>query len=129
MRHSVAVDDLDRIKEAPLLYRQPQDLLAGQPLERRLVDRVRGLQELLPRPRLDDRRHLLAEEEVLDLLVALLGQDPDLVLAVLLEASDLLLLDLLRPGVLLDPLAREDLDVDDRPLDPRRDLQGGVANV
>src|SRR5882724_180439 len=129
VRIGLPVDDLDRVEQPPLVDRQPQDLLPGQPLERRLVERVAGLQQLLAGPRLDHRRHLLAEEEVLDLLVALLGENPHLVLDVLFEAPDLLLLDLLRSRVLLDALAGEDLDVDDRPLDPRRDLERRVPHV
>ena len=71
----------------------------------------------------------LPTQQVADLLVALLGEDPHLVLDVLLEPGDLVLLDLLGPHVLLDPLAREDLDVDDRALDARRHLEDGVADV
>ena len=65
----------------------------------------------------------------LTLLVALLADDPDLVLDVLLDPRDLVLLDLQGAEVLLDALAREDLDVDDRALDPRRALERGVADV
>ena len=78
---------------------------------------------------LDDRAGLLAGEQLGDLLVALLGHDPRLVADVLLEAIDLVLLDLESASVLLDALAREDLDVDDGAVDARRRLQARVTHV
>src|SRR6202521_4217098 len=129
VRVGLAVDDLHRVEQPLLVDRQAHDLLSRQPLEDRLGDRRAGLEQLLAGARLDRGGDLLAVQQVADLLVALLGQDPHLVLDVLLQPGDLLLLDVLRPLVLLDALAREDLDVDDRALDPRRHLEAGVAHV
>src|SRR5439155_10019002 len=56
---------------------------------------------------------VLPHEKVLQLLVALHLDDDALVLEVLLDEADLLLLDRLRPLVLVDPASREHLDVDD----------------
>ena len=56
-------------------------------------------------------------------------ENADLVLQVLLHHVELFLLDRLGPVVLLDALAREDLDADDDPLDARRADEGGVAHV
>src|SRR5215210_3993467 len=123
------VDDLHGVDEPPLVDRQTEDLLAGQPLQGRLLDRITGLEQLLARTRLDRSRHLLPHQVVADLLVALLGEDSHLVLDVLLKPGDLVRLDLLGAHVLLDTLAREDLDVDDRPFDARWYLEAGVADV
>src|SRR6185369_7693300 len=123
------VDDLHRVDEAPLVHRQAQDLLPGETLQGRAADRLAALEQLLAGARLDRRVDLLAHQQVADLLVALFGEDSHLVLDVLLEAADLVLLDLLGADVLLDALAGEDLDVDDRPLDARGHLEARVADV
>ena len=74
-----------------------------------------------------DRR--LADQEVLQLLVALHLDHGDLVLVVLLQAPDLLLLDRLGPLVLVDAAPREHLHVDHRALDAGRHGERGVADV
>ena len=125
------VDDLDRVDAAAA--RRPAG--AGSParVSRSSAssgDLVALLEQLLSPARvLTAAVDLLADQQVADLLVALLGEDPHLVLDVLLEAGDLVLLDLLGAHVLLDALAGEDLDVDDRALDARRHLEAGVAHV
>ena len=55
--------------------------------------------------------------------------DDDLVVEVALERRDLVLLDGLGPGPLLDAPAGEDADVDDGPLDAGRAVEGGVLDV
>ena len=71
----------------------------------------------------------LAVEQVLDPLVALVLEDADLVLEVLLHHEELGVFDLPRPLVLLDALAREDLHVHHDALDAGRADQGRVAHV
>ncbi len=56
-------------------------------------------------------------------------KDADLVLQVLLHHVELFLLDRLRPVILLDALAREDLHADDDALDARRADERGVTDV
>src|SRR6185312_8810227 len=129
VRVRLLVDDLHGVDQPPLVEGQAEDLLPGEPLEHGERDRLARLEQLLAGARLDGARDLLADQQVADLLVALLGENPHLVLDVLFEAADLVELDLLGPHVLLDALAGEDLDVDDRALDARRHLQAGVADV
>src|SRR5918994_822668 len=62
-------------------------------------------------------------------LLHLVVKDADLVLQVLLHHVELVMLDRLRPVVLLDPLPREDLHADDDSLDARGADEGGVADV
>ena len=64
-----------------------------------------------------------------DALLGLVVKDANLVLQVLLHHVELFLLDRLGAVVLLDALAREDLDADDDALDARRADQRGVAHV
>src|SRR5712691_279946 len=71
----------------------------------------------------------LSLEQVLDPLVALVLEDADLVLEVLLHHEQLGVLDLPGPLVLLHALAREDLHVDDDALDAGRAHQRRVADV
>ena len=79
------------------------------------------------------RFHVPTDHSVLELFtdpgVALRGDDLDLVLEVLAEAGRLFVLDRLRPLVLLHSLAGEDLDVDHRSADPRRDGEGRIPHV
>ena len=63
------------------------------------------------------------------LLVAGVGDDPDLILDVPVHPLDLALFDRLRAEVFVDALAREDLHVDDGAFDARRRLERGVADV
>src|SRR5262249_30000699 len=111
------------------------DLAADQILGRELVHQIalelrsffeEDLAPLLLSERSDQ---LLSFEEVGDLLAVLLAKDPDLVVQVLLHPRDGLAFDRLRPAVLLDPLAAEDLDVDDGSLDARRRGERGVADI
>ena len=46
-----------------------------------------------------------------------------------LEFQDILALDALGPFILIQPLAGKDLDIDNDPLDPGRDLQGGILHI
>jgi hypothetical protein len=71
----------------------------------------------------------LALEQPHQGLAVLLADDADLVVHVLADPLDLFVLDLEGAEVLLDPLAAEDLDVDDGAADSRRSRQGGVAHV
>jgi hypothetical protein len=112
--------DLDLLQLVP---REVVELLAldlvallGEPLQ--LVGRI---EEIL------ERR--LADQEVLQLLVALHLDHRDLVLVVLLEPGDLFLLDRLRPLVLVDAAPREHLHVDHGALDAGRHGQRGVPYV
>src|SRR3954469_2634008 len=129
VRVGLLVDDLHGVDQPPLVERQAEDLLPGAPLEHGQRDRLARLEQLLAGARLDGGRRLLADQQVAHLLVALLGENPHLVLDVLLQPADLVELDLLGPHVLLDALAGEDLDVDDRALDARRHLEAGVADI
>ena len=64
-----------------------------------------------------------------DALLRLVVKNADLVLQVLLHQIELFLLDRLGAVVLLDALAREDLDADDDALDARRADERRVAHV
>ena len=57
------------------------------------------------------------------------AEDLHLLVALLLEACLLVVLDVLRALVLLGALAREDAGVDDDAADARRDAQRAVTNV
>jgi hypothetical protein len=103
--------------------------LARDRLERRLVDgRALGEEHLAA---LVDELGLggLVEEERARAAEVALADDLDLVVAVLLEAGALLVLDVLGAVVLLGALAREDARVDHDARDARRDAQRGVAHV
>src|SRR5687767_15661041 len=68
-------------------------------------------------------------QHVDDALLRFVMKDANLVLQVLFHHVELVLLDRLGAVVLLDALAREDLDADDDALDARRADQRGVAHV
>src|SRR5688572_15545508 len=89
--------------------------LAEQPLAAVLVERV-GTQHL-------------ADQHLHDALLHLVMKNADLVLQVLLHHVELFLLDRLRPVILLDALAGEDLHADDDALDAGRADERGVADV
>ena len=129
VRVGLAIDQLHASAELLLGERQAEDFLAGQRLQGFARDALALVEHLLAGAGLDRRGHHLPEQQIVDLLVALLGEDPHLVAGVLLEPVDLLVLDLLGANVLLDSLAGEDLDVDDRAFDARRHLERGVADV
>ena len=124
-----AEDDRDLVGDLLVLQLQPLELLrrqAGDALEREfgaLLDDLAAVAvgDLFGRHPVD--------EEVPDLLVGLFADDPDLVFRVLLDLRDLVLLDGEGPEVLVDALAGEDLDVDDRALDARRALERSVPDV
>ncbi len=89
--------------------------LLQEPLAAVLVEQVR--------PQLGAGQHLH------DALLGLVVENANLVLQVLLHQIELFLLDRLGAVVLLDALAREDLDADDDALDARRADERRVAHV
>src|SRR5262245_5872168 len=97
--------------------------------DRARQDRALVEDELLGLLGLERSREGLALEELDEPLPVLLAEDADLVLEVLVHPLDVGVLDLERAGVLLDALAAEDLDVDDRAFDPGRRRERRVAHV
>jgi hypothetical protein len=75
------------------------------------------------------RLHLLAAQDVLQTLEALVGKNPNLVGKILFQLCDLRRFDGLRTLVLLLAFAGEDLYVDDYALDARRAVERSIADV
>ncbi len=123
------VDRAHFLQQVFLLQRQGQDLLSRQLLEMPVLDRLLRLQVPLALPVLHRGGRLQTDQKIGDLLVPFLVHDPRLITDVLFQPADFLLLDFECPLVLVDALAGEDLDFDDRAVDSRRCLQAGVADV
>src|ERR1035437_214982 len=74
-------------------------------------------------------QQLLAFQQHAQAFGALVRQDADFILQIALQTLDLRFLDQLRPLVLLLPLAREDLAIDDGALDARRAVERCVLHI
>src|SRR6266545_6624988 len=127
------VDDLvERLLHVPLvvaLHAQLQDVGVPELLEGLPGELLALLDQLLPAEVHEVGGGGGAVEQVLDPLVALVLEDADLVLEVLLHHEELGVLDLTGPLVLLHTLPGEDLHVHHDPLDAGRADQGGVPYV
>ena len=104
-------------------------VLAGNRLDGLLVDGGTLLEEDLALVVDELARRDAAEDELLDLPVERVPEDLDLLVADLLEASALVILDVLRALVLLGSLAGEDASLDDDAAGTRRNPQAAVADV
>ena len=123
------VDDLGELLLGLAAHAQLQDVRVAQLLEHVERQLLALLDHLLAAQVDEVGGGGLAVEQVLDALVALVLQDANLVLQVLLHHEQLGFLDLPRAVVLLDALPGEDLDVHDDALDARRAVERGVAHV
>src|ERR671912_364554 len=106
------------------------ELLVGEPLQHLLGERRPLAEQALAAEVVEQiRSQRLALQHLDHALLHLVVKDADLVLQVLLHHVELVLLDRLRPVVLLDPLPREDLHADDDSLDARGADEGRIADV
>ena len=123
------VDPVDGLQELLVRDRELDHLLPGQGLEHRRGDLLAPFQQLVAGSIGDRRRDLGSDQEIVDLLVALLRENPHLILDVFLQTGHFAGLDLLRPLVLLHSLAGEDLHIHHGALDTRGHLEAGVSYV